>query len=51
MATNSTIPQDAILNPYTLLAFMPPDVANQFQAICCLNIAVLAVELQYVVVV
>jgi hypothetical protein len=44
MATNSTIPQDAIRNPYTTLAFMPPDVADQFQVKCYLNIAVLAVR-------
>ena len=44
MATNSTIPQDAIRNPYTTLAFMPPDVADQFQVKCYLNIVVLAVR-------
>jgi hypothetical protein len=44
MATNTTIPQDAILNPYTPLAFMAPDVADQFQAMCYVNVAVLAVS-------
>ncbi|KIM76936.1 hypothetical protein PILCRDRAFT_825948 [Piloderma croceum F 1598] len=42
MATNSTIPQDAILNPYTTLAFMPLNVAEQFQTVCYINIAVFA---------
>jgi len=44
MDTNNIIPQDAILNPYTPLAFMPPDVADQFQAMCYVNVAVLAVS-------
>ncbi|KIM88427.1 hypothetical protein PILCRDRAFT_814319 [Piloderma croceum F 1598] len=39
---NSTIPPDAILNPYTPLAFLPPDIANQFQVICYVNVAILA---------
>ncbi|KIM88416.1 hypothetical protein PILCRDRAFT_814316 [Piloderma croceum F 1598] len=39
---NSTIPPDAILNPYTPLAFLPPDVADQFQVICYVNVAILA---------
>src|SRR5882762_4878977 len=31
MANNNTIPPDAILNPYTPLAFLPPSVADQYQ--------------------
>ncbi|KIM77145.1 hypothetical protein PILCRDRAFT_825699 [Piloderma croceum F 1598] len=41
-SNNSTIPPDAILNPYTPLAFLAPDVANQFQVICYVNVAILA---------
>jgi len=44
MTSNSTIPLDAILNPYTPLAFLPPDVANPFQVICYGNVAILAVS-------
>ena len=43
MASDSTIPPDAILNPYTVLAFMPPDVADQYQVICYVYVATLAV--------
>jgi len=42
MASDSTIPPDAILNPYTALAFMPPDVANQYQVMCYVYVATLA---------
>jgi hypothetical protein len=42
--TNSTIPPDAILNPYTPLAFLPPDVANQYQIVCYVYVATLAVS-------
>jgi len=42
MASNSTIPKDAILNPYTPLAFLPPDVADQYQVMCYVYVATLA---------
>ena len=42
--TNSTIPPDAILNPYTPLAFLPPDVADQYQVMCYVYVATLAVS-------
>jgi hypothetical protein len=45
MANNNTIPPDAILNPHTPLAFLPPDVADQLQTICYVNVATLAVSL------
>ena len=41
---NSAIPPDAILNPYTPMAFLLPDVADQFQVICYVNVAILAVS-------
>jgi hypothetical protein len=44
MTSNSTIPPDAILNPYTPLAFLAPDVANIHQAMCYLYVAKLAVS-------
>jgi len=43
-SNNSTIPPDAILNPYTPLAFLSPDIADQFQVICYVNVAILAVS-------
>jgi len=42
MANNGTIPPGAILNPYTTLAFMPPDIADQFQVMCYVYVATLA---------
>jgi len=42
MATNGTIPQDAILNPYTPLAFLPPRVADQYQLSGYVYVATLA---------
>jgi hypothetical protein len=45
MANNSTIPLDAVLNPHTPLAFLTPDIAHQFQIICYVNVATLAVNL------
>ena len=44
MTGNSTIPADAILNPYTPLAFLPPDVANQYQIMGYIYVATLAVS-------
>lgn len=44
MASNETIPPDAILNPYTPLAFLPPDVADQYQIMCYVYVATLAVS-------
>jgi hypothetical protein len=44
MASNSTIPPDAILNPYTPLAFLPPDVAEQYQVVCYVYVATFAVS-------
>jgi len=45
MANNTTIPPDAILNPYTPLAFMPPDVADQYQVMLYVYVATFAVSL------
>ncbi|KIM88286.1 hypothetical protein PILCRDRAFT_771075 [Piloderma croceum F 1598] len=42
MTSNSTIPLDAILNPYTPLAFLRPEVADPFQIICYGNVATFA---------
>jgi len=42
MASNSTIPPEAILNPYTPLAFLPPDIANQYQVMAYVYVATLA---------
>ncbi|KIM88413.1 hypothetical protein PILCRDRAFT_3403 [Piloderma croceum F 1598] len=42
VSSNNTIPTGAILNPYTPLAFLPPDVADQFQIICYVNVATLS---------
>jgi|ERR1700691_2144225 hypothetical protein len=44
MASNNTIPPDAILNPYTPLAFMPREVADQYQVVCYVCVATLAVS-------
>jgi hypothetical protein len=44
MTGNSTIPADAILNPYTPLAFLPPDVADQYQIMGYIYVATLAVS-------
>jgi hypothetical protein len=45
MAGNSsTIPRDAILNPYTPLVFLPPNMAYQFQITCYVHVATLAVS-------
>jgi hypothetical protein len=43
MATNSTMP--SLPNPFTPLAFMPPDLAEQFQAEIYITIAALSVSL------
>jgi len=43
MANNNTIPPDAILNPYTPLAFLPPSVADQYQVMAYVYVATLAV--------
>jgi hypothetical protein len=44
MTNNTTIPPEAILNPYTPLAFLPPDVADQHQVMLYVYIANLAVS-------
>jgi hypothetical protein len=44
MANNTTIPPEAILNPYTPLAFLPPHIANQYQAMCYMYVATLSVS-------
>lgn len=44
MANNRTIPPDAVLNPYTALAFLPPEVADQYQIMCYVYVATLAVS-------
>ena len=45
MANNTAIPPDAILNPYTPLAFMLPDVADQYQVMLYVYVATFAVSL------
>jgi len=43
MAVNTTaIPADAILNPYTPLAFLPPGIAEQYQILCYIYVATFA---------
>jgi hypothetical protein len=41
---DKTVPTDAILNPYTPLVFLAPNIAYQFQLICYINVATLAVS-------
>ena len=38
------IPPEAILNPYTPLAFLPPVIANQYEIVGYVYIATLAVS-------
>jgi hypothetical protein len=45
MTSNDTIPPDAILNPYTPLAFLTPDAADQYQVMLYVYVALLAVSL------
>jgi len=42
MTSNDTIPPDAILNPYTPLAFLTPDAADQYQVMLYVYVAILA---------
>ena len=42
MTSNDTIPPDAILNPYTPLAFLTPDVADHYQVTLYVAVALLA---------
>jgi len=42
MANNTTIPPEAILNPYTPLAFLPPHIADQYQAMCYMYVTTLS---------
>jgi len=41
-ANTTTIPADAILNPYTPLAFLPPGIADQYQLLCYVYVATFA---------
>ena len=43
-ANTTTIPADAILNPYTPLAFLPPGIADQYQLLCYIYVATFAVS-------
>ena len=42
-AMTPVIPPEAILNPYTPLAFLPPVIANQYEIVGYVYIATLAV--------
>lgn len=45
MAANFTlIPQEAILNPYTPLAFLSPAIASQYEIVGYVYVATLAVS-------
>ena len=44
MGNNTAIPADAILNPYTPLAFLSPEIADQYQLTNYVFVAVLAVS-------
>ena len=43
-AMTPVIPPEAILNPYTPLAFLPPVIANQYEIVGYVYIATLAVS-------
>ena len=45
MVNDSGIPPEAILNPYTLLAFLPPEFAGYYEIACYVNVATMAVSL------
>jgi hypothetical protein len=47
MANDSGICPEAILNPYTPLAFLPPEFAasDKYEIICYMHVATLAVSL------
>lgn len=44
MAASGTIPPEAILNPYTPLAFLSPAIAEQYQVVGYVYVASLAVS-------
>jgi len=45
MVNDSSIPSEAILNPYTPLAFLPPEFAEKYEIIRYVHVATLAVSL------
>jgi hypothetical protein len=45
MVNGSSIPPEAILNPYTPLAFLPPEFADQYEVVRYVHVATLAVSL------
>lgn len=45
MVNDRVIPTDAMLNPYTLLAFLPPEFADNLEIIRYVHAATLAVSL------
>ena len=45
MVNGSSIPPEAILNPYTPLAFLPPEYAANYEIIHYVHVATLAVSL------
>jgi hypothetical protein len=44
MVNDSGIPPEAILNPYTPLAFLPPEFASNFEMSCYVYVATMAVS-------
>jgi hypothetical protein len=45
MVNGSSIPPEAILNPYTPLAFLPPEFSDKYQTECYVYVATFAVSL------
>jgi len=45
MVNDSSIPPEAILNPYTPLVFLPPEFAENYQIIRYMHVAIFAVSL------
>jgi len=45
MVNDSSIPPEAILNPYTPLGFLPPEFADNYQIVRYMHVAIFAVSL------
>jgi hypothetical protein len=45
MVNDSSIPPEAILNPYTPLVFLPPEFAENYQIVHYVHVAIFAVSL------
>jgi hypothetical protein len=45
MVNGSSIPPEAILNPYTPLAFLPPEFADKYEIVCYVHVATFVVSL------